>query len=249
MTAVSPVTLDEMRARVRKWTRTNATNYTDADINRDLNLSLGEVWMTILEAEGYRNTGGDFKVQDNLSTVGLVPDPNTGICPLGYNGEYPFPSLALMIDRAEISYDGLNWYAAEIIDKSNTLSSFFNETDYNLEFSVLRPKIFVYRDSYFIRPTIDIAGDITDGIKLAIIARQDLLSVDSDFPSFEMNFHNLVPLKTAQDFSMQYPEKRNAYVDQKIQILEAQLISYYQSRTLIEPRIQALPQERGLRHW
>lgn len=232
-----------MRARVRKWTRTNATNYTDADINRDLNLSLGEIWMTIIEAEGYKNTGGDFKVQDNLSTVGLNPQD------LGYNGEYPFPSLALIIDGAEISYNGTDWYRAEIIDKSNTLSSFFNESDYNLEFSVLRPKIFIYRDSYFIRPTKDTVNDITDGIKLAIIARQDLLSLDTDYPSFEMNFHNLVPLKTAQDFSMQYPEKRNAYVDQKIQILEAQLISYYTSRTLIEPRIQALPQERGLRHW
>ena len=243
MSVLSPITLDQIRARVRKFTHTNATNYTDADIDRDANLSNGEIWMTILEAEGYKNTGGDFKVQDLISTIGLVAQD------LGFNGEYPFPSLALLIDRAEISYDGLNWREAEIIDKSDTLSSVFQEDSYNIAYSQTNPKIFIFRDSYFVRPTKNTAGNITDGIKLCILARQEGLSNDSDSPQFETNFHELIPLKVAQDYSLVFPEKRNPYIDKKILELEGQLISFYQERTPMNIRLKSDIRERGLNNW
>ena len=235
--------LSELRTQSRRYTRTNSTNYLDATLDADINIANGEIWMTILEAEGYKNTGGDFKVINNMSTVGLVAQD------LGFNGEYPFPSTALQIDSAEISYDGTKWYQAEVIDKRDCSSSIFSEEQYNDEYSQQYPKIFIFRDSYFIRPTLDVAGDITDGIKLSIIARQDTLALTTDSPSFESNFHNLIPLKVAQDYSLIYPEKANPRIDAKIQILESQLISFYQDRTPIDLKLKALPQERGLNNW
>ena len=235
--------LTDIRTQSRRYTHTNSSNYPDATLDADINIANGEIWMTILEAEGYKNTGGDFKVIDNLSTSGLVAQD------LGFNGEYPFPSSALQIDSAEISYDGSMWYQAEVIDKRDCSSSVFNEEQYNVEYSQQYPKIFIFRDSYFIRPTNDTDSDITDGIKLTIIARQDSLVDSADTPSFESNFHNLIPLKVSQDYALIFPEKANPRIDAKIQILESQLISFYQDRTPNDKRVRALPQERGLNNW
>jgi hypothetical protein len=241
------MTLAQLRTQARRLTKTTSGNYPDEQLDIDINQAYAEIWMMILEAEGYKNTGGDFKYYDLISTVGLAPITN--VAPIGYNGEYPFPSIAIDIDGIEISYDGTSYKKAEVIDKSDSLSSVFNEQDYDGTFSEQNPKAFIYRDSIFVRPTKDTVGNITNGFKLTVRQRQDSLIADIDIPLFEPNFHSLIPLKVAQDYFMYYPEKYNPKIDQKAQIIEAQLISLYQDRTPINLQIKSHPKDRGLKGW
>jgi len=245
------MTLAEIRAKARKYTRTTAANYIDADLDTDINLAYGEVWMMILEAEGFKNMGGDFKVLDLENTTGLDPQD------LGYYGEYPFPSIALDLEEVYLKYDSADDYVkADIVDKSEISSEMFND---NGIYSKYSPRVFVYRDSFFIRPLLT-DTTVVDGIKLLIQQRQKIivasLSVDPAVaanqvltPEFESNFHNLIALKVAQDYYLVYPDKYNPRIDKKTQELESQIISFYQDRHPVTKRIRANIYDRGLRNW
>jgi hypothetical protein len=233
-------TTPNLRGQSRRYTKTNATNYPDATLDADINIANGEVWMMILEAEGYKNTGGDFKVIDLEDSTGLDPQD------LGYNGEYPFPSIALALDEVFIDY-GDGYKKADIIDKSEVESSMFNDED-DSQYTKDSPVVFVYRDSIFIRP-IHFTTKVTDGIKMLVRARQDTLTETTDTPQFESNFHNIIPLKVAQDYAMIYPEKHNSLIDKKVQELESQIISFYQDRTLVNPQFKVPSDDRGLKQW
>jgi hypothetical protein len=232
--------LSTLRSRARKYTKTNATNYVNADLDEDINIACGEVHMMILEAEGYKNTGGGFKVIDHEDTTSLSEGE------LGYNGEYPFDSDMLRIEEAHIKYDSTDdYYPAEIIDRSEVGSEMFND---NETFDQASPKIFIFRDSYFIRPILT-DTTVTDGIKLLATLRQNTLVNTTDTPSFESNFHNLIPLKVAQDWYLTNPDKYNPRIDKKVQELESQLISFYQERTPNVARFRETSYDRGIKNW
>lgn len=223
--------LSTIRARARRYSRTTESSYSNTDLDADINLKLYEVWMVIFEAQGYKNLGGDFKVYDLISTVGLVSGE------IGFNGEYGFPTQALSLDSVELNY-GNGHVKAEIIDRSNQSSSLFTESEYNAEFSQTNPKVFVYRDSYFVRPT-NTSTTVEDGIKLTISARPTILTNTTDSPTFDLMYHDLIPLKVAQDYALFYPEKANPRIDRKVEELEAMLISDMQSRVPIQKRFRA----------
>jgi hypothetical protein len=196
--------------------------------------------MMILEAEGFKNTGGDFKVIDHENTTGLVAQD------LGYNGEYPFPSIAVKLEEVYVKYVSTDDYVkAEIVDKSELSSEMFEDTG---AYDETNPKVFIYRDSFFIRPLLT-ATTVTDGIKLLVLARQDTLTNASDSPTFESNFHNLIPLKVAQDYYLVYPDKYNPRIDKKVNELESQLITFYQDRSPVVARFQETSDDRGLTNW
>jgi hypothetical protein len=232
--------LTTLRSQARKYTKTNATNYIDADLDADINIANGEIHMMILEAEGYKNTGGDFKVIDHENTTGLVAQD------LGYNGEYPFPSIAVKLEEVYVKYvSTADYVKAEIVDKSELSSEMFEDTGI---YDATNPKVFIYRDSFFIRPLLT-ATTVTDGIKLLVLARQDTLTEVTDSPTFESNFHNLIPLKVAQDYYLVYPDKYNPRIDKKVNELESQLITFYQDRSPVTPRFQEASDDRGLTNW
>lgn len=243
--------LAETRSLVRRWTHTNSTNYPDVTLDADINRVYGEIWMKILEAEGYKNTGGDFKVIDLENSTGLVAQE------LGYLGEYPFPSVAVNIEEAYIDY-GDGAVKAEIINKSEISSSMFEDEDLP-EFSEGAPKIFVLRDSIFIRP-INFGAKVTNGIKLLIRRRQKTIvetlsstpSVAANqtlTPEFEEDFHVLIPLSVTQDYYLEWPEKYNPRIDKKAAETEDSLKAFYESRTPTEQRFQAASGDRGLKNW
>jgi hypothetical protein len=228
--------LAEIRRISRKKTKTTASNYPDSDLDADINLAYGKVFMILQEAEGYKNTGGDFEVIDFESSVGLSEQD------LGFNGEFPIPKGdelenipgAMSVIEAHINY-GNGHKKAEIVNRSMLESSMFNDSGY---YSKDKPKVFVFRDSIFVRPVND-AATITDGIKLVTIARQPKLIVDSDEPIFESNFHELIAYYVAYSYWEEYPEKFNAVTKKNGDELEAQAISTYQSRVPVVNRITA----------
>ena len=232
--------LTTLRSQARKYTKTNSTNYSNTDLDADINIAVGEIHMMILEAEGFKNTGGDFKVIDHEDTTSLTAQE------LGYNGEYPFPSIAVKLEEVYVKYDSSDDYVqAEIVDKSELSSEMFQETG---AYDKTNPKVFVYRDSFFITPLLT-DDTVTDGIKLLVLARQDTLTDVTDSPDFESNFHNLIPLKVAQDYFLVYPEKYNPRIDKKVEELESQLISFYKDRSPAVARFRETEDDRGLKNW
>lgn len=229
--------LTDIQAASRAYTKTNATNYPDATLNQDVNIVYGELWMSILEAEGYRNISGAFATHDMVSTVGLTAGQ------VGFNGEYPFPTNALDIETIELSYDGTTWNQAEIIDNRTISSSEFEQDDINATYSQSSPKVWMFRDSLFFRPLKESTGDITDGIKLKISQRQAALSSGTDTPTFEQNFHDLIPLKVARKFYRIHPEKYNKLIVEDGDMLEAQMIAFYRDRIPVVRRFKVIKEQ------
>ena len=124
------MTLADLRSSIRRKTKTNSTNYPNADIDSDINIAYGKVWLMLQEAEGYKNTGGDFETIDFEDETGLDEQD------LGYNGEYPFPvpnddpgaAGAISVLEVHVNY-GDDYKKAEIINRSNTDASIFSDDD------------------------------------------------------------------------------------------------------------------------
>lgn len=232
--------LTALRAKSRRYTKTTATNYPNTDLDADINIANGEIHMIILEAEGYSNTNGGFEAIDLEDTSSLTEGE------LGYYGEYPFPSDSLEVLEAHIKYTSTGDYVqAEIINRNEVGSEMFEDNEI---YSTAAPKIFIFRDSYFVRPLLT-DTTVTDGIKLLVTSRQDDLSEATDEPTFEKNFHNLIPLKVALDYYLIYPEKYNPRIDKKAQEQEAMLISHYQSKIKLPKRMRTNDTDRGLENW
>jgi hypothetical protein len=225
-----------LRNQARKYTKTNTTNYPDSELDADLNIANGEIHMMIMESEGYKNTGGDFKVNDFICTTGLTEQEE------GYNGEYPNPTDAFRVEEYYLDY-GDGHVKAEIISKSEVGSEMFQDLG---GYSKARPKVFVFRDSYFTRPLLT-DPTVTDGIKLLISSGPKTIvetvsdsNTETSEPQFASTFHNLVALKVAQDYYLVNPDKYNPRIDKKAQELEAQLISLCESKVPQEKKLQAV---------
>lgn len=230
------MTLAELRASARRKTKTTATNYTNSDLDSDINIAYGKIWLMLQEAEGYRNTGGDFETIDFESDTGLTEQS------LGYKGEYPIPvpndnpgaSGAISIAEVHVKYPSADYVKAEIVNRSNLPASMFS--DDNDYYSKEHPKVFQFRDSYFVRPTNE-GTTVTDGIKLLTIRRQPTLTDVGDEPLFEPNLHELIPYYVAIGYYEIYPEKYNVRIERGKNELESQAISLYESRVPIVKRL------------
>ena len=230
------MTLQELRDSVRRKTKTNTTNYGNTELDSDINLAYGKVWLMLQEAEGYKNLGADFEVIDFESETGLAEQD------LGYNGEYPMPvgddfeniPGAISLQEVHVDY-GDGYKKAEIINRRALSVSMFNE-DQDDYYSEQYPKVFVLRDSYLIRPKNNTGATITDGIKLVTLARQPVLIETTDEPAFEKNLHELIAYYTAMGFFEFNPEKYNAIVEKNKNELESQAISLYESKVPLEKR-------------
>lgn len=227
--------LTELRSQSRRLTHTNETNYPDDVLDLDIQQANGEVQMMKIEAEGYK-TDGDFKVIDFETTTGLSAQE------LGYNGEYPFSSDALRLEEVHLDY-GNGHVKAETVNKCEIGSEMFEDLG---GYSEAKPKVFIFRDSFFTRPLLT-GAMVPDGIKLIITPRQKTIvetvsDVDTETltPNFEANFHQLIPLKVAQDYYLINPDKYNPRIDRKVQELESQFISYYQDRVPVVNEFKAV---------
>ena len=182
------------------------------------------MFMEILKAEGYSNSGYGEATHDLLSTDGLSSGD------LGYDGEYPFPSDFLKPLRAELTYStSTDPTKAIIYDISDSLISESDEDVINSNFSQNSPYIRFGRDSFFIRPLKTTTGDITGGIHIWYTARQSELEA-GDTPVLEANFHRIYPLLLAKEYAMRDSDKYNALWDREIKKLMDDIRSFYRRR-------------------
>jgi hypothetical protein len=181
-------------------TNTSAVTFLDGNstnVLADLNTEYGHRTLRILKVSQDLNAQIKEVYTDLLSTIGL------NIGDTGYNGEYPFASDTLRPVRCEVSSDGTNWKPCEIYDLNDNSHSEFN--DVNNVFSTARPSVRFERDSYFIRPVKDDAGNITAGIHLWYEKRQVDMTTDS--PDFEQNLHDVLAYDLAELELLMHPAK------------------------------------------
>lgn len=67
------------------------------------------------------------------------------------------------------------------------------------------PMVRFERDSYFVRPTKDTAGNITNGIHIWYEGRQTDMTTDS--PAFEQNLHDVLSYDLAEMEAIMHPAK------------------------------------------
>lgn len=187
-------------SKAYRLTNTNSTTFLDGNstnVLADLNTEYGNRTLRILKVRQDLNSQIKEAHTDLISTSGL------SIGDTGYNGEYPFASDTLRPVRIEVSYDGLTWTPASVYDLND--NSYSEHDDVNDAFSTDKPYVRFERDSYFIRPIKETAGDVTKGIHIWYEKRQTDLTTGS--PDFETNLHNVLAYDLAELELLMHPQK------------------------------------------
>lgn len=210
--------VEKIKERARRYSRTNAANYLDTQLLEDINIVYHDINLQILKAQGYKNLGQDYKTYDLVDMSALTEGS------IGYRGEFPFPADAIRIERIELDY-GNGYVEVKLIRLSDLEGSAFDEESY--DYSKNAPVAFILRDSIHIRP-LHLTTTVVDGLKLVVAEQVTPLVNDTDEPNFDDSLHDLIPLKTAQNLSLIYPEKANSRIDQKVADMEADLYDVYE---------------------
>lgn len=223
--------LTEIRELSRDYKHTVVANDPDDKLDKQINRANNKIKELIMEAEGHQNVGGSFKITNFVSSEGLVAGNN------GYNGEYTKPKGAV-IDEVHVDY-GTGAVKSEIIDKSELSSSMFEE---DIHATKDKPKVFLFRDSYFVRPLND-GPTVIGGLKLLVQSVEDELVEETDEPSWYPSFHELIPLYVALEYYRKFPDKYNAKVANDAQVIEEQLISKIENENPTYQRLQTVKEQ------
>lgn len=222
----------KIKERARRYSRTNPTNYPDAQLLEDINVAYYDVNLQILRAQGYKNVGQNYKTYDLVDMSSLVAGD------IGYRGEYPFPAEAIRVERVEINY-GDGFVEAKIINVSELEDSIFDELDY--DYSKTSPIAFILRNSINIRP-LNLQAAVVNGFKLVIAEHATPFTGDAQTPNFDDSLHDILPLKVAQNLALIYPEKANKRIDQKVLDMEADLFDVYERQVPLYQTMKAKKQ-------
>lgn len=168
----------------RFWTATNSTSYSDNDLKRNLNRWYHElVTDAILSMDAW-----DF--QGDIATASTVANQQ----------EYTFPTNLLKIKRIEVTYDGSTWVRVLPMDVQDPLTPIGNQADVNNNFSTSNPFYDTHDDSIFLYPIPTSA--VSAGLKIWYEKEVTELSAVDDEPALPENFHRLISIGAAYDYSI-----------------------------------------------
>lgn len=195
------MTNQQIADELRYITKTDSSQITDEDFVKGLNIDRAEVIMDILQARG------DYNFQEKHCTIDLKSTLELSEGDNGYNGEYAFPANMIRPIRIEVSYDGISYSEASFYDINSNHGS--EVSGVNQGFSTSSPFVRFDRDSLYIRPLKDTAGDVPKGIHIWYEFRQtDFTSSDMDkIPEGEPNFHREYVLRGAIRWGLRNPDK------------------------------------------
>ena len=231
------MTVAEIRAKVRRLTRTNSTTYTDANILIDINIAQEKVVAEIVKNATYANEFVvekyyDLKAIDNLSAGDI-----------GYKGEYPFEDGTIRPLRVEVGYEtsGTVTYRPTTIGAlTQSGKSAFNEDDINSEFSQSSPVVFFLRNSYFIRPLLDGTDDVAAGLHLWWLDQPADVTSDSDEPAGNTIIHDVYPHIVAMEYYKENPEKYNALTEKGYNEALDRLKNFYSQRMNYQRQVRPI---------
>lgn len=211
-----------LRNFVRKWTKTNTTTYSDADLNAAINRYYELFFSDIINSMD----GWDFS-GENLAT-NLVASQQ----------EYVLTNANLLkIKRAEISYDGTNWYKLEFFD-INERSKATDSTSISQDFDKTKPFADLYDNSLFIYPVPD--ANVTGGLKIWVEQNATLLSADTDEPEIAKPFHIGLAHGASMDYFSENIEKEGSvsklnYHSNELQMIRDKMTEHYQKKVQDRP--------------
>lgn len=227
------MTVQDLINEIRFITKTDSTSFTDAEIIAGLNLHNAEIIQDIIRVQTTRNTTATNVRYDLISTGGLSEGN------IGYNGEYPFPTDLLRPIRVEVSFDGASWRPCEVYDINGNSTSEYNQTEINQAWmttenigttpTAVTPYVRFMRDSFFIRP-LNTNSTVSNGLVVWYEARQEDLSLTTDSPVFESNFHEILVFKGALRYAMRYAEKYNPLWQTKANEIKTYMMEWYKNR-------------------
>lgn len=223
--------LQDLRDLSRAYKKTTETNDPDAKLDKEINRANRKIHELIKEAEGKPNDSGQIKFTDLVSSTDLIEGQ------AGYNGEYAKP-FDCVINEVHLDY-GNGYQKAEIVEMDSFDTSIFEEDTTS---SQDNPKVFMFRDSYFVRP-LNNAETITKGIKLIVSGEPADLVKTTDRPTWYSAFHELIALYVALEYYRIYSEKYNPRVASDALTLESQLISKIEDEKKAEMRFQAIKEQ------
>ena len=197
------MTVAELFEEVRWNTRTDADTFKDEDILTGLNIAYGQVISKILQTTGQWEVNGKESYTNLISVTGLLDGQ------VGYNGEYKFPSYLIRPIRMEISYDGKEYYPANLYDLELNSSSEISELN---KFSPTSPYCRFYNNKFVIRPLP--TETVVSGLHIWYEKRQEPLSLGTDSPNFEANYHQILALMVAMRYARKFPTRMANHISE-----------------------------------
>lgn len=227
------MTVDNLYDEIEFITESNSTTFTDVDKLVGINLDQGEALMMIMNAQGYRKVGEKTYYTDFKAQSGLVAGDS------GYMGEYAFDSAWLKTTEFYVKFPNQGKYVkCGMYDVADNENSEFDAIEIDSVFSETKPQVRFARDSFCVRPYPD--EDVSDGIKILAEPRQAALTLTTETPVMESNFHRWYVLKEALRFG-KFREGISRYdITQELDSLEGKIRSYYSIRVKTPARIKTI---------
>lgn len=143
--------------------------------------------------------------------------------------DYPLKAGTLSVKRAEITYDGTNWYKLSPFDVGETdLAT--NSTSITNNFQTNQPFYDIEANSVFLYPVP--TQNVTNGLKMWV-NRNVTPFVTADLtggtktPGFDRNFHMILAKGVAYDYALKQGNENRNQLKQDIAELMAGLRSHY----------------------
>jgi hypothetical protein len=179
-----------IRNFARRFSNTNSTTYSDADLNASINAYYDLFTTEILQSMD------DWDFQGEYATTDTVANQQ----------EYAFPAELLKIKDVEITYDGSTWYKAAFMD-INERSNPNDTTSVANDFSESSPYVDFMDNSLFLYPVPTSA--VTAGLKIYYEKLPTAMSADSDTPTLARPFHIGLAYGGAKDWLEQHIDMAN----------------------------------------
>lgn len=184
-------TSNGLRNFARRFSNSNTSNYSNADLDASINAYYDVFVTEILKSMD------DWDFNGEIATTSMVAGQQ----------EYTFPSDILKVKSIEVTYDGVNWRKATKFD-INEKSTANNTASITRDFTVDEPYVDIHDDGIFLFPVP--SANSTNGIKIYYEKLPTQLSAVTDEPTIPRPFHIGLAYGAAKDWLEQFPSKENA---------------------------------------
>ena len=179
------MTPNDIFVRARWLTKTATTDGTAADT--DL--------LPILNDYFYRQVTTFVNTNEDL--FGVKADTNLNVTAL--QEAYPLPTDLIRLKRAEITYDGTNWYKIHTNDDGQVQAHALDVTSIQNNYSQSNPYADIFGDNLYLRPIPTSA--VTNGLRIWYIQRPSMLSTISSTIPTPVDYHGYLTYGVAAEIA------------------------------------------------
>jgi len=209
------IDLTKLRADARFYVFGDSTNtnYSNTDVDRNINLRYQEALGKVLEANGDWQVNGEIAIADLVAT----------------QREYILPLDILKINDVYIKYETSGYYKKATIRDTNTIYQEPDQADYG--YYPETPEIDLMDNSLFVYLPIEDIPDITDGLKIRYQTELTDLANTSDEPNIAEPLRRFLSIGSAIDYCIanEMWRKKNE-LDKELDKYETKMFNHYANR-------------------